>query len=189
MLTWAQSRSFQIRTGRNRPLTLFSGESDDVCSTFAHHLGDVERTVGLVGYSDSTIDRFGLHLQSVTGGQTQKGASSLFQDNFFFIFSFSVNKNSIFLRVLPLQDGLARGLQVQWSQALIYVSAPKTSKLEVYNLYTKKTSWLHTRAVVLYLCNYVSILSMNLRNGSKISDETENLIHLKEGHVFFVFVF
>lgn len=159
MLTWAQSRSFQIRTGRNRPLTLFSGESDDVCSTFAHHLGDVERTVGLVGYSDSTIDRFGLHLQNVTGGQTQKGASSLFQDNFFFIFSFSVNKNSIFLRVLPLQDGLARGLQVQWSQALIYVSAPKTSKLEVYNLYTKKKTVDYTRELWFFTSAIMSPFS------------------------------
>ena len=45
-------------------LTPFPGKSNDISSTLAHHLGDVEWTVGLIGYSDRAIDCLGLHLQT-----------------------------------------------------------------------------------------------------------------------------
>lgn len=42
--------------------TLFPGEGDDISGALAHHLGDVEGAVGLIGYGDGTVDCLGLHL-------------------------------------------------------------------------------------------------------------------------------
>lgn len=44
--------------------TPFPGKGDDISSALAHHLGDVEGTVGLIGYGDRAIDCLGLHLQT-----------------------------------------------------------------------------------------------------------------------------
>lgn len=44
-------------------LTLLPGLSDDVSSTLTHHLGDIERAVGLIGHSYRAVYRLGLHLE------------------------------------------------------------------------------------------------------------------------------
>lgn len=44
-------------------VTLFPGEGNDISSTLAHHFGDIERTVGLIGYGDRAVDSLSLHLQ------------------------------------------------------------------------------------------------------------------------------
>lgn len=59
-------------------LTLFPGLGDDFSRALAHHLGDVQRTVGLVGNGDRTVHSLGLHLQknsqeSVRTQHTPKG--------------------------------------------------------------------------------------------------------------------
>ena len=43
-------------------LTLFPGLGDDISSTLAHHLGDVKRTVGLIGYRHGPVHCLRLHL-------------------------------------------------------------------------------------------------------------------------------
>ena len=45
-------------------LTPFPGEGNDISSTLAHHLGDVEGTVGLIGDGNRAVDCLGLHLQT-----------------------------------------------------------------------------------------------------------------------------
>lgn len=45
-------------------LTPFPGEGNDIRSTLAHHLGDVEGTVGLIGDGDRAVDCLSLHLQT-----------------------------------------------------------------------------------------------------------------------------
>lgn len=44
-------------------LTLLPGLGDDLSRALAHHLGDVQRAVGLVANGDGTIHGFCLHLQ------------------------------------------------------------------------------------------------------------------------------
>lgn len=44
-------------------LTLFPGLGDDFGCALAHHLGDVQGAVGLVGNGNRTIHSFGLNLQ------------------------------------------------------------------------------------------------------------------------------
>lgn len=47
-------------------LTLFPGLGDDFGRTLAHHLGDVQGAVGLVGDGNRAVHGFGLHLQRST---------------------------------------------------------------------------------------------------------------------------
>uniref|UniRef100_A0A3P8T2E4 Uncharacterized protein n=1 Tax=Amphiprion percula TaxID=161767 RepID=A0A3P8T2E4_AMPPE len=47
-------------------LTPFPSESNDISGTLAHHLGDVEGTVGLIGYGDRAVYCLSLHLQIYT---------------------------------------------------------------------------------------------------------------------------
>lgn len=44
-------------------LTLLPGLSDDIRSALAHHLGDIQRAVGLVGYSHRAVNSLRLHLE------------------------------------------------------------------------------------------------------------------------------
>lgn len=57
-------------------LTLFPSESNDVRRTLAHHLGDVQGAVGLIGYGDGAVNCLSLHLWMMTGahrGPTHTG--------------------------------------------------------------------------------------------------------------------
>lgn len=52
----------EVHELRRKSLTLFPGLSNDISSTFAHHLGDVQGTVGLVGNGDGSVHSLCLHL-------------------------------------------------------------------------------------------------------------------------------
>lgn len=43
-------------------LTFLPGLSNDISSTFAHHLGDVQRAVGLICHSHRAVYSLSLHL-------------------------------------------------------------------------------------------------------------------------------
>lgn len=43
--------------------TLFPGKGNDICGTLAHHFGDIEGAVCLIGYGDGTVDGLSLHLK------------------------------------------------------------------------------------------------------------------------------
>lgn len=44
-------------------LTLLAGLSDDISSALAHHLGDVQRAVRLIGHGHGAVYSLGLHLE------------------------------------------------------------------------------------------------------------------------------
>ncbi len=54
-------------------LTSLPSKRNNISSTLAHHLGDVEGTVGLIGDGDGAIDSLSLHLQT----QEERFISSL----------------------------------------------------------------------------------------------------------------
>jgi len=56
-------------------LTPFPSEGNDISGALAHHLGDVEGTVGLIGYSDRAIDCLSLYLQTMTDRNTAKSSA------------------------------------------------------------------------------------------------------------------
>lgn len=58
-------------------LTLFPGVGDDVGGALAHHLGDVERAVGLIGHGDGAVHRLRLHLWC-TGGNTSSAGKAFY---------------------------------------------------------------------------------------------------------------
>jgi len=54
------------QTAGKATLTLFPGLGDDFSRALAHHLGDVQGAVGLVGNGNRAIHGFGLDLQRST---------------------------------------------------------------------------------------------------------------------------
>jgi hypothetical protein len=52
-----------LATAYQQSLTLLPGLSDDISSTLAHHLGDVEGTISLIGYCHRAVDSLRLHLK------------------------------------------------------------------------------------------------------------------------------
>lgn len=46
-----------------RSLTLLPGLSDDISGALAHHLGDIQRAVGLIGHSHGAVYSLRLHLE------------------------------------------------------------------------------------------------------------------------------
>lgn len=111
------------------PLTPFPGKSYDIGSALAHHLGDVERTVGLIGYGDRAIDCLGLHLQTHRA-RFMVTALALWQPRSQLLGSQ--------VSVLPPLDGWAHDLQGQWCPALEYVSAPVTSTWKNITIFHRK---------------------------------------------------
>lgn len=49
--------------------TLFPSESNNIGRALAHHLGDVQGAVGLIGYGDRAVNGLGLHLWVMTGAR------------------------------------------------------------------------------------------------------------------------
>lgn len=43
--------------------TLFPGKGNDICGTLAHHFGDIEGAICLIGYGDGAVDGLSLHLK------------------------------------------------------------------------------------------------------------------------------
>lgn len=61
---WAGSFLPPAHSGSNGParLTLLPGLGDDVSRTLAHHFGDVQGAVGLIGNGDGAVHSFSLDL-------------------------------------------------------------------------------------------------------------------------------
>lgn len=61
--TYDPSRTCACTVRPRATLTLFPGLGDDFRCALAHHLGDVQGAVGLVGDGDGTVHGFSLDLQ------------------------------------------------------------------------------------------------------------------------------